>query len=71
MKQGRGGRLALIEDAAKRLAKVGAAVRDVKLPPELAGLNDAHRWISSFEFARTFTWDRCAAGVTAVIRELV
>jgi Asp-tRNA(Asn)/Glu-tRNA(Gln) amidotransferase A subunit family amidase len=48
---------ALIEDAAKRLAKAGAAVRDVKLPPEFAGLNDAHRWISSFEFARTFTWE--------------
>jgi Asp-tRNA(Asn)/Glu-tRNA(Gln) amidotransferase A subunit family amidase len=29
----------------------------VKLPAEFAGLNDAHRWISSFEFARTFTWE--------------
>jgi amidase len=46
-----------IEDAAKRLAAAGADVRDVKLPREFAGLNDAHRWISSFEFARTFTWE--------------
>ncbi len=29
----------------------------MKLPDEFAGLNDAHRWISSFEFARTFTWE--------------
>jgi Asp-tRNA(Asn)/Glu-tRNA(Gln) amidotransferase A subunit family amidase len=48
---------ALVEDAAKHLAKAGADVRDVKLPAEFAGLNDAHRWISSFEFARTFTWE--------------
>jgi amidase len=46
-----------VEDAAKRLAAAGADVRDVKLPPAFAGLNDAHRWISSFEFARTFTWE--------------
>ena len=48
---------ALVEDAAKRLASAGADVRDVKLPAEFAGLNDAHRWISSFEFVRTFTWE--------------
>jgi Asp-tRNA(Asn)/Glu-tRNA(Gln) amidotransferase A subunit family amidase len=47
----------LVENAAKELAKAGADVRDVKLPAEFAGLNDAHRWISSFEFARTFTWE--------------
>jgi Asp-tRNA(Asn)/Glu-tRNA(Gln) amidotransferase A subunit family amidase len=47
----------LVEDAAKSLAKAGADVRDVKLPEAFAGLNDAHRWISSFEFARTFTWE--------------
>ena len=27
------------------------------LPAGFAGLTDAHRWISSFEFARTFTWE--------------
>ena len=46
---------ASVEAAADRLARAGADVRDVKLPAEFAGLNDAHRWISSFEFARTFT----------------
>ena len=48
---------ALVEGAALDLAKAGADVRDVTLPPEFAGLNEAHRWISSFEFARTFTWE--------------
>jgi Asp-tRNA(Asn)/Glu-tRNA(Gln) amidotransferase A subunit family amidase len=47
----------LVEDAARSLGKAGADVRDVKLPAAFAGLNDAHRWISSFEFARTFTWE--------------
>jgi Asp-tRNA(Asn)/Glu-tRNA(Gln) amidotransferase A subunit family amidase len=48
---------ALVEDAALRLARAGAHVQDVELPAEFAGLNDAHRWITSFEFARTFTWE--------------
>ena len=47
----------LVENAARDLAKAGADVRDVKLPAEFAGLNAAHRWISSFEFARNFTWE--------------
>lgn len=47
----------LIEAAARDLGKAGADVRDITLPAEFAGLNDAHRWISSFEFARTFTWE--------------
>jgi amidase len=47
----------LIEDAATRLARAGAPVTDVTLPDDFARLNDAHRWISSFEFARTFTWE--------------
>ena len=47
----------LIEDAATRLARAGAAVADVALPHDFARLNEAHRWISSFEFARTFTWE--------------
>ncbi len=47
----------LIEAAARDLAKAGAEVRDVSLPAEFAGLNEAHRWISSFEFARAFTWE--------------
>jgi Asp-tRNA(Asn)/Glu-tRNA(Gln) amidotransferase A subunit family amidase len=47
----------LVENAARDLAKAGAEVRDVTLPAEFAGLDEAHRWISSFEFARTFTWE--------------
>src|SRR5689334_4995941 len=47
----------LVENAAQNLAKAGADVRDVKLPSAFTSLNDAHRWISSFEFARNFTWE--------------
>jgi amidase len=47
----------LVEAAARDLAKAGAEVRDVALPAEFASLDEAHRWISSFEFARTFTWE--------------
>ncbi len=48
---------ALAEDAVQRLARAGAPVREIELPAEFARLNEAHRWISSFEFARTFTWE--------------
>jgi Asp-tRNA(Asn)/Glu-tRNA(Gln) amidotransferase A subunit family amidase len=47
----------LVEDAAQRLARAGAKISDVALPQGFERLNDAHRWISSFEFARTFTWE--------------
>ncbi len=47
----------LLEDAARRLARAGAKVEDVDLPPQFEGVADAHRWISSFEFARNFTWE--------------
>jgi amidase len=46
---------ALVEGAAERLARAGASVKDAALPAGCERLNDAHRWISSFEFARTFT----------------
>jgi amidase len=48
---------ALIEDAAQTLARAGAAVTEVSLPRGCEQLNDAHRTISSFEFARTFTFE--------------
>lgn len=48
---------ALAEEAVQRLARSGASVREIELPAEFARLNEAHRWISSFEFARTFTWE--------------
>jgi amidase len=47
----------LIENAAFRLARAGARVTEFTLPAEFELLNDAHRAISSFEFARTFTWE--------------
>jgi len=47
----------MIEDAAGRLARAGAPVKDVELPAEFADIEDTHRWISSYEFARNFTWE--------------
>ena len=48
---------AATEQAVERLARAGATVADVALPEDFARLNEAHRVISSFEFARTFTWE--------------
>jgi Asp-tRNA(Asn)/Glu-tRNA(Gln) amidotransferase A subunit family amidase len=48
---------ALVEDAASRLSRAGAKVSEFKMPDDFARLNDAHRSISSFEFARTFTYE--------------
>jgi Asp-tRNA(Asn)/Glu-tRNA(Gln) amidotransferase A subunit family amidase len=48
---------ALIEEAAQTLRRAGASVSDLALPDHFARLNEAHRWISSFEFARTFTFE--------------
>jgi Asp-tRNA(Asn)/Glu-tRNA(Gln) amidotransferase A subunit family amidase len=47
----------LVEDATLRLARAGARISEFELPADFAQLNDAHRWISSFEFARTFTYE--------------
>jgi amidase len=47
----------LLEDCAARLARAGAKVSDVTLPPEFERVEDAHRWISSFEFARNRAWE--------------
>lgn len=47
----------LLEDAGQRLARAGARVRDVVLPDDFDRVEDAHRWISSFEFSRNFTWE--------------
>ena len=47
----------LVEDAADVLARRGAPVAEVTLPRDFARLNEAHRWISGFEFARTFTYE--------------
>jgi Asp-tRNA(Asn)/Glu-tRNA(Gln) amidotransferase A subunit family amidase len=46
-----------IDDVALYRAKAGARVEDVTLPQEFDGIPDAHRWISSFEFARNRAWE--------------
>jgi Asp-tRNA(Asn)/Glu-tRNA(Gln) amidotransferase A subunit family amidase len=46
-----------IEAAAKKLEAAGAEVVDVTLPASFEELADAHRWISSFEFARNFAFE--------------
>jgi amidase len=47
----------LVEGAADVLAREGAMVEEAELPDEFDELTEAHRWISGFEFARTFTWE--------------
>jgi Asp-tRNA(Asn)/Glu-tRNA(Gln) amidotransferase A subunit family amidase len=47
----------LLEDAARKLAQAGAHVKEIAMPPEFERIEDAHRWISGFEFARNFTWE--------------
>lgn len=47
----------LLEDAASRLAAAGARVTEVTLPAEFERVEDTHRWVASFEFARNFAWD--------------
>jgi Asp-tRNA(Asn)/Glu-tRNA(Gln) amidotransferase A subunit family amidase len=46
-----------IEACATKLARAGAKVSDLTLPAELSRIEDAHRWISSFEFARNRAWE--------------
>src|SRR5688572_8599345 len=46
-----------IEDAAAALARAGAQVKDVELPAEFRDIQDTHLAISSYEFARNFTWE--------------
>jgi Asp-tRNA(Asn)/Glu-tRNA(Gln) amidotransferase A subunit family amidase len=48
---------ALLEDAARSLAGAGARVTEFDLPSDFGRLNEAHRWITSFEFVRTFAWE--------------
>jgi Asp-tRNA(Asn)/Glu-tRNA(Gln) amidotransferase A subunit family amidase len=48
---------ALLEQGVRHLARAGAQVKDIDLPPEFEQVEDAHRWISSFEFARNFTYE--------------
>ncbi len=47
----------LLEDAAARLARAGATVKDAVLPSGFARIPEAHRAVSSFEFTRNFAWE--------------
>jgi Asp-tRNA(Asn)/Glu-tRNA(Gln) amidotransferase A subunit family amidase len=47
----------LLEDAVKKLSRAGAKVVDIELPKEYERIEDAHRWVSSFEFSRNFAWE--------------
>jgi amidase len=51
------GTRAMIEDAARKLARAGALLEDVELPAEFRDIEDTHLAISSYEFARNFTWE--------------
>ena len=46
-----------VEDAADRLGRAGAAVREVVLPAEYKGLSDAQHAIVQYETARLFDWE--------------
>lgn len=46
-----------IEACAAKLAKAGAKVSELTLPHEFTRIEEAHRWISSFEFARNRAWE--------------
>ncbi|RPI41840.1 MAG: amidase, partial [Betaproteobacteria bacterium] len=47
----------LLEEAILQLERAGARVVDVDLPPAFERIHAIHRSISSFEFARNFTWE--------------
>lgn len=49
--------LASLDDCAKKLAAAGAKVSDVDLPAEFSRMDDAHQWVTSFEFARNRAWE--------------
>ena len=46
-----------LEDAARRLAKTGAQVRDFELPPGSVELFDRHKVIMGYESARALAWE--------------
>jgi amidase len=47
----------LLEGAADQLGKVGASLEEVTLPSEFNDVIEVHRAISSYEFARNFTYE--------------
>ncbi|HZM33004.1 MAG TPA: amidase [Burkholderiales bacterium] len=49
-----------LEDAARRLARSGAMLRDFNLPPRSETLFDRHKLIMGFESARALAWETLA-----------
>ena len=47
----------LLEQGVRHLAQAGAQIKDIDLPAAFEQVEDAHRWISSFEFARNFSYE--------------
>ena len=47
----------MLEACARTLSGAGARVTDVTLPAHFERIAQAHRWISSFEFARNRAWE--------------
>jgi len=48
---------ALLEQAARKLERAGATLVDVELPKDFEEVETVHRAVSSFEFARNFTFE--------------
>lgn len=48
---------AFLESFAGRLADQGANIKDVDLPDAFARIQEAHQWVSSFEFVRNRTFE--------------
>ncbi len=63
----------IVEEAAGKLARAGAAVSEVELGPELAGLYDAQKTIMAVEIARSFAALRSDRGefLSSSLRELI
>jgi amidase len=49
---------AALEDAASRLAKAGARVREIDLPGKFEAFSDARNKVSDFESSRALAWER-------------
>jgi Asp-tRNA(Asn)/Glu-tRNA(Gln) amidotransferase A subunit family amidase len=61
----------LIEQAVSHLSGRGGEIREVELPPDIAGLSKAHRVVSSYEFASSLATERLqhAEGLSALLRD--
>jgi Asp-tRNA(Asn)/Glu-tRNA(Gln) amidotransferase A subunit family amidase len=49
---------AALEDAASRLARAGARVREVTMPEKFDAFSDARARIGDFESSRALAWER-------------